>query len=109
MTNRAHQIRDLHVASGLTWRQLGLLFGSTARAVHWWVCGGRMTVRHDELLDELAAIVDGLDADTPAARAALLLAPGDDGRSIFDNIRARSNSGTPINGPAFTVAELLGA
>jgi hypothetical protein len=103
-------VRALHQLSGLTWDQLGKLFGVSRRAVHHWAAGGRMTARNAELLSELTRIVQQLEAADPASRRAILLTPGDDGYSMFDRIRShQATSREDVSAPPFAPDELLGA
>jgi hypothetical protein len=95
--------------SGLTWDQLGKLFGVSRRAVHHWTVGGRMTARNADLLGELSRLVRSLPAADPATRRAILLAPGEDGYSAFDRIRARqAASSSDVSAPPFSPDQLLG-
>lgn len=65
----ADQIRDLHSRSGLTWTQLGSLFGVSRRAVHHWANGGRMNAANAELLAELSTRVAAISEVEPDDRA----------------------------------------
>src|SRR5262249_52956062 len=76
--------RRLHKASGLTWDQLGKLFGVSRRAVHHWANGSRMTPRNAHLLGELTRLVESLSGPGPEERRAQLLTPQDNGYSLFD-------------------------
>ena len=103
-------VRWLHQESGLTWDQLGRVFGVSRRAVHMWANGSRLNAGNAELLAQLVAMVRGLPASDPAHRRALLLAAGPDGRSLLDVLRARHTAEQlPINGPGFAPDQLLGA
>lgn len=105
----AQSVRDLREASGLTWEQLARIFGVSRRAVHNWANGGRMTVRHAEILSHISRLVADLPASDPASRRDLLLAPGRGGRSMFDAFRAIYSRDEPsISGSPLSPAELLG-
>lgn len=82
-------VRWLHDNSGLTWEQLGRLFGVSRRAVHLWASGGRMNASNATTLHELAATVRSLPGDTPNERRAGLLRVQSDGASIVDLFRSR--------------------
>jgi hypothetical protein len=106
---QAAKVRWLHDASGLTWEQLGRLFGVSRRAVHLWANGGRMNATNAEGLAELVALVRELPGGPDERRAALLV-PSMGGGSIVDQIRARHRSGSrDISGTPFGPDELLGA
>lgn len=86
----ADQVRDLHSMSGLTWTQLGSLFGVSRRAVHHWATGGRMNAANAELLNELSARVAALGTTGPEARRdALLAQPDAQTPSIVGEFRQR--------------------
>lgn len=105
----AAQVRYLWDASGLTGDQMARLFGVSRRAVHLWASGGRMNAAHHEQLARIIAIIDALPGDTPARRRAALLAPRDDGMSLFDLLRAEhaSRGDTDISGTPWRPADLL--
>ena len=108
VTPAAH-VRYLWDASGLTGDQMARLFGVSRRAVHLWASGGRMNAAHHEQLARIIAIIDGLPGDSPARRRAALLAPRDDGMSLFDHLRAEhaSRGDTDISGTPWRPADLL--
>jgi transcriptional regulator with XRE-family HTH domain len=85
-------IRRLRHESGLTWDQLARLFGVSRRAVHLWSTGGRLRAGNQELLSELIGLITTLPGSTPEEKRAALLAPRDDGGSIFDELRSRHAS-----------------
>ena len=96
--------------SGLTWDQLGKVFGVSRRAVHLWVSGGRMNATNARALREFAAAVEAVHASDPDAARAALLAVGTDGKSAVDRFRARQRTGLgDISGTPFKPEELLGA
>ncbi|WP_306205177.1 helix-turn-helix domain-containing protein [Actinoplanes sp. RD1] len=106
-TAQAAEVRWLREASGLTWEQLGRLFGVSRRAVHLWATGGRMNSSNAELLAELVGLVRELPGG-PDDRRAALLAPTADG-SIVDRIRGRHRSDArDFSGTPFAPEELLG-
>jgi DNA-binding transcriptional regulator YiaG len=105
----ADLIRDLRQRSGLTWDQLGRLFGVSRRAVHLWASGGRLNAANQELLGHLLAIIDGLPGSTPEQKRTALLQPTGGEGSLFDQIRTRhASSAADINRAPFRPHELLG-
>ncbi|MBW0255865.1 hypothetical protein [Cellulomonas sp. PS-H5] len=94
--------------SGLTWDQLGRVFGVSRRAVHLWANGGRMNEGNAAVLREFSRAVRSIAATEPdAVRAALLAVPAE-GYSVVDNFRRRHAAGDSPGQP-FAVHELLGA
>lgn len=107
--SQAEEVRWLHGVSGLTWEQLGRVFGVSRRAVHLWANGRRMNSTNAELLGQLVAVVRELPGGTADARRAALLAPGKDGSSLVDRLRARNRSDArDVTGTPFRPEELLG-
>ena len=102
-------VRKLHDSSGLTWEQLARLFGVSRRAVHNWANGGRMTDFHAGLLSRLTRVIDQLPAADAASRRAYLLAPGEDGHSLYEHVRAQlAESVDVINEPSLALDQRLG-
>jgi transcriptional regulator with XRE-family HTH domain len=88
----AELVHRLRAGSGLTGDQLARLFGVSRRAVHLWASGGRINAAHHERLSQLVAVVEGLQGETPEQRRSALLAPGPDGRSLYDRLRSEHGS-----------------
>jgi hypothetical protein len=110
LLSHADSVRWLHAESGLTWDQLGRLFGVSRRAVHFWATGGKLNATNVELLRQLTEIVRGLDANTPTARRDLLLTFGADGKSIVEKFRTGALSNQiDIQGTPFSPWSVLGA
>lgn len=75
--------------SGLTWDQLGKVFGVSRRAVHLWANGGRMNESNSRTLRDFAAEVRRLLQDAPDSTRAALLARTAEGASTVDQFRMR--------------------
>ena len=76
-------ISELRRMSGLTWEQLGQLFGVSRRSVHFWASGRPMNAVHERRLFEILDIVRQADhGDARRNRAALLAVSA--GRAPFD-------------------------
>ncbi|WP_141718021.1 hypothetical protein [Nocardia altamirensis] len=86
-------VRWLHDSSGLTWEQLGRVFGVSRRAVHMWANGSRMNASNVEALHEFIAAIHRLGAMTPDATRNALLSTRSGGTSLLDEFRARHRSG----------------
>lgn len=103
-------VRWLHAHSGLTWDQLGRLFGVSRRTVHLWASGSGMNSANAEALYQLVGLVAGVRGEGPRDRRAALMRPGTDGLSALDSFRSlRAAQGEPINAPPWRPEELLGA
>ena len=78
----------LHEASGLTWDQLGRLFGVSRRSVHHWTNGARMNAHNAETL----------------------LATDESGMSVLDRYRrSRALARVDISGTPYKPAQLIDA
>lgn len=87
--------------SGLTWDQLGKVFGVSRRAVHMWANGGRLNESNARRLREFSAVIRGMvaDATTPEDVRGRLLEVGPDGVSIIDRMRNERSSGATWGAP----------
>jgi hypothetical protein len=107
LISSAEQVQRLHRESGLTWLQIAKLFQVSRRAVHGWAAGNRMNATN---LEHLAAVLNALRAlsvETPEERRQLLLAPAQDGPSVFDQLRLRAARGPAVE-DILPVRETLG-
>lgn len=68
----AQAISALRRASGLTWEQLGRLFGVSRRATHFWASGEPMCASHEEHLRCALAVVRDRQGGVDQVRGALL-------------------------------------
>jgi len=105
--SESDEVRWLHEQSGLTWEQLGRLFGVSRRTVHLWANGSGMNATNREALYELVALVRSVQGETPGERRRSLLSPDSSGRSQLDTFRDRRLADEPINRPAAYAAEAL--
>jgi len=98
--------------SGLTWEQLGKVFGVSRRAVHMWANGGRLNESNARRLREFSAIIRGIESSiavsTPEATRSRLLEVEADGLSIVDRLRLERASG-PTWGAPFGPERLVDA
>ncbi|WP_142305494.1 hypothetical protein [Mycobacterium intracellulare] len=99
--------------SGLTWDQLGKVFGVSRRAVHMWANGGRLNESNARRLREFSATIRAIESETPGpttpdAVRGHLLEVGPDGLSIVDRLR-RERSVGPSWGAPFGPERLVGA
>lgn len=108
--SHADSVRWLHAESGLTWDQLGRLFGVSRRAVHFWASGGKLNATNVELVRRFTEVVRGLESDTPSERRNLLLTFGPDGKSIVEKFRAANlPNQLDIQGVPFSPYSILGS
>ncbi|MDR2380886.1 MAG: helix-turn-helix domain-containing protein [Bifidobacteriaceae bacterium] len=104
----AENVRWLHKNSGLTWDQLGRLFGVSRRTVHLWANGSRMNAHNAEALAQAVSMVAGIAAQTPDDCRAALLAQVSGRTSPFEAFAAKRRTlRDPMNAPAFQAVESL--
>lgn len=98
--------------SGLTWEQLGKVFGVSRRAVHMWANGGRLNEANALRLREFSAIIQEIESQLGHANAevvrARLLQLNEDGLSIVNRLRLE-RSGGPSWGAPFGPERLVNA
>ena len=82
--------------AGLTWDQLGKVFGVSRRAVHLWSNGARLNEPNARRLRQFAALVRRLEADLgTAARPEMVRSRliDSEGLSLGDRLRRERSSG----------------
>lgn len=87
--NFSEVVKSLRQESGLTWDQLGRLFGVSRRAMHLWASSGRMNAAHAEALSAILQVVRNLPESGSIDPREALLRPGADGHSLYDQLRDR--------------------
>jgi transcriptional regulator with XRE-family HTH domain len=86
----AQDILELRFRSGLTWEELGELFGVSRRSVHNWANGEPLRQEHVALVREALRAVNQLRKSGSAETRAILLGQPPSGRGRpFDLMRAR--------------------
>jgi DNA-binding transcriptional regulator YiaG len=101
-------VRWIHEASGLTWDQMGRLFGVSRRTVHLWANGSGMNAANSEALYELVALVRSVGGATSAERRVALLRPDEHSQSALDRFRQnRHSAAEPINLPPWRAQDAL--
>lgn len=80
----ATALAELRRRSGLTWDQLGRLLNVSRRTVHLWASGKPMTKPNEEHLQQVLAVIRGLDRGAAAANRQLLVSPLEGGKTPID-------------------------
>lgn len=73
----AEAILEIRRRSGLTWEELGDLFGVSRRSIHHWASGRSVSARHDRMIRRILVIVRHLDRGNQIGARARLLALDD--------------------------------
>lgn len=67
-----HAVAEIRRLSGLTWEQLGELFGVSRRSAHFWASGKPLSAANEERLMQVLDIIrEGYRGDARSTRAAL--------------------------------------
>lgn len=103
----SEEVRWLHEESGLTWEQLGRIFGVSRRTVHLWANGSGMNAANREALHEFVTLVRSVPGTTASERRRSLLVPDASGRRPLDRFRDSRQGEDAINRPALNAAEAL--
>ena len=84
----SESIMEIRRRSGLTWEELGDLFGVSRRSVHHWANGKPVNANHDRTIRRMLAAVRYLDrGNREGTRAVLLTVDENIGVSRFDLLR----------------------
>lgn len=105
--NFSAAIQDVRRHSGLTWQELADALGVSRRAVHHWAVGERVSARHAQLINELAALVGEYEGVAPETVRAQLLTPTRTGQSPLSAFRARSMPTRSVPLSTISVADIL--
>ncbi|MFF1390882.1 hypothetical protein [Rhodococcus erythropolis] len=93
--------------SGLTWDQLGKVFGVSRRAVHLWANGGRMNELNAARLRNFSAQLRELGEFPADEIRAQLFSRAEDGLTLLDRLRIDNNDRFSI-GRVFEPEEMVG-
>ena len=85
----AEAILEFRLRSGLTWAQIGVLFGVSRRSVHNWANGKAASAGHERDIRRALAALHHIDEGSRAANRARLLTVAETGQSTFDLLAAR--------------------
>jgi hypothetical protein len=100
----ADAVLEIRRRSGLTWEQLGALFGVDRRSVHLWASGRPMSARNAEHLNRILAVLRRADRGTPSATKAWLHSPTPRGLLPLDLLRESRFDEIPTPGGAEVVS-----
>lgn len=85
-------VRSIKDTTGLTWEQIGRIFGVSRRAVHNWANGGRINASNSEALYQMASAVRELEHLPLNERRRKILAIGPNSHQLVDRLRAAHRS-----------------
>lgn len=89
--------------SGLTWDQLGKVFGVSRRAVHMWANGGRLNETNARRLREFSATIRHIESESPGSTPEMVRARlhqvEADGYSIVGRLQQQRSGGSSWGAP----------
>lgn len=81
-------VLEIRRRSGLTWEELGHLFGVSRRSAHHWASGKPVTPEHERMIRRMLASIRRLDQGNQAATRARLLAVDENlGASVLELLK----------------------
>lgn len=98
-------VREIKEISGLTWDELGRMFGVSTRAVHHWAQGGRPNSFNDRRIRRIHSIVRATDKGEASATRNALMGLSGGQSSLYVQLVDEVTSGKPVDG--FTPLELI--
>ena len=83
-------VLEVRRRSGLTWEELGDLFGVSRRSVHHWASGKPASAAHERLIRRMLAAIRCLDQGSQSdTRRKLLATSHVEGHSVFEMLKER--------------------
>jgi DNA-binding transcriptional regulator YiaG len=103
----AKSVRSLHRRSGLTWDELAQVFAVSRRTLHNWSTGGKVSASHAQAISSVIRAVHQADTGNPELTRSKLLAPTEDGTTIYGRLVQQQSRPVSISNPAYRPDELL--
>lgn len=103
----ARSVRSLRDRSGLTWDELAYVFGVSRRTLYNWSTGGKVSAPHAQAIAAVVRTVHQMDTGSPQLTRSRLLAPSEDGTTIYTRLAQQQSVPPTISGPAYGPDELL--
>jgi len=105
----ANSVRSLRQRSGLTLDELAYIFGVSRRTLHNWSTGGQVSASHAQAIASVIGAVHRVDTGNPKLTRSKLLAPTENGTTLFSRLAQQHRSIATTGGPAYRPDELLAA
>jgi len=103
----AKSVRSLHKRSGLTWDELAQVFGVSRRTLYNWSTGGKVSASHAQAISSVIRAVYQVDTGSPELTRSKLLAPAEDGTTLYGRLVQQISRPAAISDPAYRPDELL--
>src|SRR5215475_11197515 len=103
----ARSVRSLRDRSGLTWDELAYVFGVSRRTLYNWSTGGKVSASHAQAIAAVVRTVHQVDAGNPRLTRSRLLAPSEDGTTIYTRLAQQQPVPPAASSPAYRPDELL--
>lgn len=105
----AQSVRRIHDRSGLTWDELAHLFGVTRRTLYNWSTGAQVSASHARTIAAISRELHSIESGDSKLNRSRLLAPDEDGSTIYSKIASRHRSERSTAYPAYRPDQLLDA
>jgi DNA-binding transcriptional regulator YiaG len=105
----AKSVRSLRQRSGLTWDELARIFGVTRRTLYNWSVGGQVSAVNARAIAEVVRLVHEVDSGDPKTTRSRLLAPMQNGATLYAKLIQPKQSIPNPSVPAYSPDQLLAA
>ena len=103
----AKSVRSLHARSGLTWSELAPIFGVSRRTLYNWSTGSHVSSMHARAIAAVVNAIYQIDAGSPQLTRSRLLAPAEDGSTLYAKLIQWQPRKQSMSGPAHRPSELM--
>ena len=105
----AKSVRSLRQRSGFTWDELAYIFDVSRRTLYNWSTGGQVSASHAQAIASVVNVIHQNDTGNPKLTRSKLLAPTEDGSTIYSRLAQQQRSVPTTGGSAYRPDELLSA
>jgi len=103
----AKSVRSLYRRSGLTWDELAHVFGVSRRTMYNWSTGGKVSASYAQAISSVIRVVHHVDTGNPQLTRSKLLAPAEDGTTLYARLIQQQSKPSFVSGPSYRPDELL--
>lgn len=103
----AKSVRSLYRRSGLSWDELAHVFGVSRRTLYNWSTGGKVSASYAQAIASVIRAVHQVDVGNPQLTRSKLLAPAEDGTTLYAHLIQQQSKPSFISSPSYRPDELL--
>jgi DNA-binding transcriptional regulator YiaG len=103
----AKSVRSLYRRSGLSWDELAHIFGVSRRTLYNWSTGGKVSASYAQAISSVIRAVHQVDVGNPQLTRSKLLAPAEDGTTLYARLIQQRSKPPFVSGPSYRPDELL--